>query len=409
VGAVEVERGDTAYARRHRPGTPGFRRLNLAMGAAGLAAFGMLYSTQPLLPQLGEDLGVDPTAASLTVSVTTGALALLVIPATALGVRVGRVRIIKAGLLAAVLLSFLAALAPSYAVLLGVRGLTGACLAGVVGVAMGHVAAEVHPGGLATAMGLYVSGNTLGGVGGRLIGSAIVDLGSWRVAVAGVAVAAALATACFWWLLPPQVGDDETAAPREPHALRELLATPAVLAVLVLPFLLMGGFVASYNYLTYRMADAPFALPPAAIGLIFLAYLAGTVTSTLAGRCADRVGRGPVLLVSIVVMGAGVALTVPDSLALVVVGLVVLTGGFFGAHSIASGWAPVLGGRHGTRASGLYVGSYYAGSSVFGALVGLAWAGGGWGATAAAVGALVVAALVAATLLVTRLVDAGTR
>jgi len=109
------------------------------------------------------------------------------------------------------------------------------------------------------------------------------------------------------------------------------------------------------------------------------------------------------------VMGAGLAITLPDQIVLVVVGLVVLTAGFFGAHSIASGWAPVLGGQHGTRASGLYVGSYYAGSSIFGAVVGLAWAAGGWGATAAAVGALVVVGLAAATLLVTRLVEPGTR
>lgn len=55
----------------HLPGSPGFRRLNAAMGAAGLAAFGMLYATQPLLPELG--------AASVGALVLVGLLAALVV------------------------------------------------------------------------------------------------------------------------------------------------------------------------------------------------------------------------------------------------------------------------------------------------------------------------------------------
>ena len=42
----------------HLPGTSGFRRLNLAMVLAGLAAFGILYATQPVLPLIGATYGV---------------------------------------------------------------------------------------------------------------------------------------------------------------------------------------------------------------------------------------------------------------------------------------------------------------------------------------------------------------
>ncbi|MCW2817819.1 MAG: ynfM, partial [Marmoricola sp.] len=72
------------------PGSPGVRRLNTAVGLAGLAAFGLLYAAQPVLPQIGEDLGAGPSAASLAVSASTGALALTVLPVAAVAVRVGR-------------------------------------------------------------------------------------------------------------------------------------------------------------------------------------------------------------------------------------------------------------------------------------------------------------------------------
>ena len=157
----------------------------------------------------------------------------------------------------------------------------------------------------------------------------------------------------------------------------------------------MGGFVAVYNYLGYRLLDEPFSLPLAVAGLVFLAYLAGSLSSAVAGRLADSMGRPRVLVAAVLVMAAGLALTVPDRLTLVIVGLVVFTTGFFAAHAVASGWMPVVAAPYRTRGSALYVCAYYAGSSVFGALLGLAWTDAGWAGVAAGVGALTALALVA--------------
>lgn len=380
----------------HRPGTPGFARLNAAMVLAGLAAFGMLYAAQPVLPQLGSDLDVGPGAASLTVSASTGALALAVLPAAWVGRRWGRAPTMRWGLVAAVVLTASVAVAPGFATLVVLRALTGLALALVVGVAMGHVGSEVHPAGLGSAMGLYVAGNSLGGVLGRLVTAGVSDLTSWRWGVAALALGAALATAAFWRLLPASVEPDpvdRTTGTGGPAA----GAVPglALVALLSVPFWLMGGFVAVYNYLGFRLSAPPFDLPPAALGLVFLAYLAGTVASAAAGRAADAWGRPRVLVVSVLVMGGGTALTVPDRLGLVVVGLVVLTSGFFAAHAVASGWVPAVAGPAGSRASAAYVMAYYAGSSVFGLWLGQAWTSAGWAGVATAVGVLVALAFLA--------------
>ena len=380
----------------HQPGTPGFRRLNAAMVLAGLAAFGLLYAAQPVLPQLGAEFGVGPSAASLAVSASTGALALAVLPVAGLAARWGRVRVMKVGLVLSVLLTLAVAVAPDFTTLVVLRVLSGLALAAVVGVAMGHVGAEVHPGGLGSAMGLYVAGNSLGGVGGRLVTAGVSDGTSWRWGVVALAAAAAVVTILFWRLVPEAVAPEEPAAGDQPGPDVAPRATPwALAALVVVPFTLMGGFVAVYNYLGYRLSAAPFDLPPAVLGLVFLAYLAGTLASALAGRAVDRVGRPPVLVVSVVVMVAGLLLTLPDRLWVVVLGLVVLTGGFFGAHATASGWAPVVAAPRGTRGSAAYVAAYYAGSSVFGLAVGEAWAAYGWGGVVAAVALLAALGLVA--------------
>ncbi|GAB3999127.1 MFS transporter [Nocardioides marmoraquaticus] len=389
----------------HRPGTEGYRRLNLAMVLAGLAAFGLLYAPQPVLPQLAATYDVRPTAASLAVSASTGALALTVVPVVLLARRFGRVRVMLAGLVLSVLLTVVAALAPSFGLLVGVRVLTGVVLAAVVGVAMGHVGAEVHPSGLASAMGLYVAGNSLGGVSGRLVTSGVSDAAGWRWGVLALAGAAAVVTLLLWRALPPSVADDRpagaasgAAAPPTPRRPR-----PEVWLVVVLPFTLMGGFVAVYNYLGFRLSAPPFSLAPGVLGLVFLAYLAGTVSSTVAGRAAGRWGRPGVLAGSVLVMLGGLALTLPDRLALVVAGLIVLTAGFFAAHATASGWAPAVAGPgRGGQASALYVAAYYAGSSVFGLALGEAWTLQGWAGVSAGVAALAGVALVAGLALARR-------
>src|SRR6185503_19111902 len=110
------------------------------------------------------------------------------------------------------------------------------------------------------------------------------------------------------------------------------LRSPRQLTLFAQGFLLMGGFVAIYNYLAFRLTAAPYHLPVTIVSLIFLAYLAGTCASTLAGALASRYGRKAVLLTSIAIMIIGVLITLSANLFLVLVGLVVTTVGFFGAH-----------------------------------------------------------------------------
>jgi predicted MFS family arabinose efflux permease len=83
---------------------------------------------------------------------------------------------------------------------------------------------------------------------------------------------------------------------------------------------------------------------------------------------------------------------VSDHIAVVLVGLVIATAGFFGAHAIASGWVAYAAGDGKTQASSLYNLFYYAGSSAVGWLGGLAFDAAGWTAVAGVVIGLAVLA-----------------
>ncbi len=382
----------------HPAGTPGFRRLNAALWCAGAGTFTLLYAVQGLLPAFSSEYGVSPATASLSLSVATGALALGIIPVSVLAEAWGRDRVMAASLTTTALLGVLAPLAPSFEVLVALRGLQGLAMAGVPALAMGHLAREVDGRALGAAMGVLIAGNTVGGLSGRVVATLLADLGGWRLGMAGVAVVSFGCLIGFRVLLPTPRFDPP---PRVPlrllgGQLAAHLRDPGVRRVCAVSFLLMSAFVTVYNYLGYRLLAAPFDLTPALVGGIFLAYLAGSLSSTLAGLLGDRVGRLVVLRGSIVLGVVAALATYPDLLTVVLVALVLFTVAFFAAHSSASGWLSGRATGAPGQASALYLFSYYAGSSIGGTTGGLAFEGGGWvGVMAFVVGLLGVALLFA--------------
>jgi MFS transporter, YNFM family, putative membrane transport protein len=379
----------------HAPGDPSYRRLLIALFFAGVATFAQLYSFQAVLPQLSARFHVDAATAALTVSAATLGLAAGVIPWSIVADRIGRVRAMGIGIGVATAVGIAAPFIPQFGALLGARLVEGAMVGSVPAIAMAYVSEEVLAAHAARAAGVYVAGTSIGGLSGRIVAAPIADLLGWPIGVLAVALLCGVSAVLFLVLVPAA-----QAAPPAPGRVAERLLrnlrSPRQLAIYAQGLLLMGGFVAVYNYLGFRLAAPPFSVPPVLIGLLFLAYLAGTFSSARAGALASSRGRLPVLVAAIAVMVAGVLLTLVPWLPAVIVGLLVLTAGFFGAHAIASGWAPAEapGGR--AQASSLYNLAYYAGSSIVGWAIGLVFVGVGWvGVTVAVAGLAVLAAVIA--------------
>jgi MFS transporter, YNFM family, putative membrane transport protein len=383
----------------HERGSRGYRRIAVALFAAGVATFAQLYSVQSVLPALADGLHLSASEAALSVSVATGALAVSVVGWSAVADRFGRVRAMVVSVVLATALGLAVPLAGDLGTLLVLRALQGAALGGLPAVAMAYLAEEVHAREVALAAGAYVSGNSLGGLTGRIVSSSVADLLGWRWGVASVAVVGLAATVLFCAVVPRSRGFvRHRGATGLGHRVRQAMSDPALLVLFAQALLLMGGFVTIYNYLAFRLLDAPFGLSQAVIGFLFVVYLAGTASSSVAGRLA-RHGRLRVLLGATAVFAAGCLLTLSTSVVVVVAGLVLLTAGFFAAHAVASGWVGVRA-EPGVRAqaSALYTFAYYAGSSLVGWLGGYAYGGGGWSLVVGVVVALAGCAAVLATL-----------
>lgn len=400
---VSIEQSAPPGWPGHARGSVAYGRLLAALFCAGVATFAQLYSPQAVLPLISADLGVGAAGAALMISASTVGLAIGVIPWSTLADRIGRVKAISISVAGATTVGLLVPFAPTFQLLLAGRFLEGLIVGGVPAIAVAYLTEEIDPVHAARAAGTFVAGTTIGGLAGRLVASPVAEIAGWRVGIFTVAVLCGIAALCFVKLAPPPRGFVPSNGANPEGSLADRLfanlRSRRQLTLFAQAFLLMGGFVALYNYLGFRLSGAPFYLPPFAVSLVFLAYLAGTWASSRAGAEASRFGRKGVLLVSIAVMIVGVAITLSDNVIAVLIGLVIATAGFFGAHSIAAGWtgrsAPV--GK--AQASSLYNLFYYGGSSVIGWFGGLAFDGHGWTAVAATIMALAVIAAAAAAVL----------
>ncbi|MDU0345769.1 MFS transporter [Microbacterium sp. KSW2-29] len=392
----------------HLPGSRDYRRLLIGLFFGGVATFAQLYSTQALLPAIAEDVGTAPAGAALTVSASTLGLAAAVIPWSIVADRIGRIPVMAIGLIAATMLGAATPLAHDIVILLVLRLLEGAALGAVPAVALAYLSEEVDARHVAAAAGSYIAGTTVGGLSGRVLSGWVGEAAGWRWGVAFVVLLCVVAAVLFLSLVPAARGfvPGRRRAVRGPSILRRLavnLRSPVQLALYAQGFLLMGAFVAVYNYLGFHLSAAPFSLPPVVITLLFLAYLAGTFSSPQAGTMAVRYGRLPVLAIGIAVMAAGAALMLVPAVVAVLAGLIAFTAGFFAAHAVASGWTPVAAAPEArAQASSLYYLGYYAGSSLFGWVLGVVFGAVGWGWFVAAVLAMCAAAFALALVVLRR-------
>lgn len=379
-------------------GTTAFRRTNGALFLGGFATFSLLHCVQPILPVLSHRYGVSAAESSLALSISTLMLAIGLLLTGPLSDAWGRKSVMVTALCAAALFTLMLPWVTNWTTLLCIRALVGLSLSGLVAVAMSYLSEEVDARYLGLAMGLYISGNSLGGMAGRLLSGVLVDWFSWSVAMMVLGGMALSMAWLFWrWLPESQHFQSRPLSFVNLQQGLRLHCRDSGLPWLFLEaFLLMGSFATLFNYIGYRLLESPYNLSMSWVGLLSVVYVSGTYSAAQAGVLADRLGRPRVFWPAIVLMCAGLLLTFCTALPLIFGGLLLFAFGFFAAHSLASSWVGSRAKQARAQASSLYLFSYYLGSSVAGTLGGVFWQYGHWMGVGLFIVSLLVLALGAA-------------
>ncbi len=151
-----------------------------------------------------------------------------------------------------------------------------------------------------------------------------------------------------------------------------------LLATCLIGFGMLFSNVAIYTFVNFLLAAPPYSFSPAQLGGVFVVYLLGVVTTSLAGGLAVRIGRIATLALGLGLSGLGLVCTLVPMAASIVLGLAFLSAGLFVVQALCIGLVPTLVTEARSTAVGLYVTIYYIGGALGGFVPALAYHAAGW-------------------------------
>jgi len=361
------------------PGTPAYRRACLALVLASLVIFANLYALHPLLPLIAREFGVSTLQAGNAFTITSLTLGLSLLIHGPLSDALGRKGPLLAGLAATTLLTGCMVFSSEFSTLLWLRAALGLALGVLPAVAIAYLGDTMSRTALVGAVGLYISGNTLGGAGGRLIGGFIGDHLSLQAVFVFLTAFSLCGLALVAYLLPKPAHfvPQRLSLGGSLKGFAAHLKNPALLPAFVLGGFNFMIFINLYTYLTFRLSAPPWSLGSGTLGLLFLTYLAGTFSASLSGRLSFH--RAPLgMAAGVAFMITGTSLLLATQLWLIILGLLCNAFGFFLTHSLANSWINQKAAFGKASASSLYSVFYYLGAAAGIYYLEPFWQGFGW-------------------------------
>lgn len=340
------------------------------------AAFTNIYITQPVLPVLASEFGVDAAQASLTVSMTVLGIALSTLVFGSLGDRYPLRPLILVGGIMVVLAGLLAAGTENFSILVVARFAQGLFIPALTTCVAAYLANNVSPASLNVALGAYVSATVVGGLGGRLLGGFLHPHLHWRYAFISAAVLLAAATLAAARWLPGVKAKPKHSAGN--FGFRALLTSGKVLRMYLVGFGAFWVFSTTFNFLPFHLSEPPISASTGLITLLYMAYLIGAAMGPLSGRLANRFGSGRTMAVGALLFEVSLAGLLVPSIPVVVIALMGSCAGFFTTHAAATGALNSRLTSSRGRGNALYVLFYYVGGAVGITASGYAWRLGGW-------------------------------
>ena len=162
-------------------------------------------------------------------------------------------------------------------------------------------------------------------------------------------------------------------------------------------FGVLFNFIATFTYVSFHLAAAPYYFSPTLLGALFATYLAGSFTVPWVGRAVVLFGRRHFVLGVIALWIAGALLLLAPPVAAIIVGLTICAACGMLCQAISTGYVITTAKEGRSSAAGLYASSFYVGGSAGAFLIGLVWNAAGWTGCIAAIVAVqvVMAAIVA--------------
>ncbi|WP_338699830.1 MFS transporter [Bradyrhizobium sp. 26S5] len=249
-----------------------------------------IYSAQPLLDTMAQDLGITPAAIGIVVTLTQIGLALGLMLIVPLGDLWDRRRLIVGQVMLSAVALIVVGMAPNAIVLFVGMALVG-LLAVVIQVIVAYAATLATPAERGQTIGTIQSGVVSGILLARFASGALADIGGWRLVYLTSAVLMLVMAALLARALPrrqprPLAGSSYAKLLRSTAAL--VVQEPVLRERAVFALLIFASFSAFWSSVVLPLASPPLSLSHTTIGMLGIAGLAGALAARNSGRLADR-------------------------------------------------------------------------------------------------------------------------
>ncbi|WP_418113127.1 MFS transporter [Vibrio scophthalmi] len=362
--------------------TPQYQKVTLSLALGSFLIFCNLYLFQPMLPYMANHFAVSETQVNWIFAATTLALSISLVPWAVGSERFGRRNVMLFGLLVLPVISLAMLFTDSLIGLVLLRAVMGIALAAFASVAVAYMVEELSPKAFSQAIGTYIAANSLGGISGRILGGMLTEHLGWQSAVITMAILTTIGAFIVIGLLPHQRHFKAQKGMLRYHnrALLSHLRNRTIWLAMLIGGLNFALFVNLYSVMAFRLVAPPHQLPIGIASMIFLCYLAGTLSSKLTATWNRHYSAIHGMMLGTTISLLGMLVAYFDQLIWMIMGLLLISFGAFFTHTLAYAWVSQKAKRAKATATALYLVHYYIGGSLGGFYLIYSWQHGGWAA-----------------------------
>jgi predicted MFS family arabinose efflux permease len=377
---------------------------NLVIGIIAFLTLVDLFATQAILPSLVAHYRVTPAAMGLAVNASTFGMAVAGIVVSLFSRRLDRRKGVVAGLALLSIPTALLSIAPDLASFTTLRVIQGLLMSTAFTLTLAYLAEHCSARAAGGAFAAYITGNVASNLFGRLISAAVADhfgLSANFLLFAALNLAGAVLAFTSLRRAEPMPAVASMSTGSLDH-----FKNPALRTAFAIGFLILFAFIGTFTYVNFVLVQAPLAISPMQLGLVYFVFLPSILTTPLAGRAVAAFGTRPTFWTAIGLAGIGLPLLLAGALPLVLAGLALIGVGTFFAQAVATGFVGRAASGDRGSAGGLYLAGYFLGGLVGSFALGQVFDRFGWPACVAGIGlALGMAALLAFRLTVRRAME----
>lgn len=361
--------------------TRAYRRITLSLALGSFIVFCNLYLFQPMLPFMATHFSVSETTVNWVFAATTMALSISLVPWAVASESIGRRCTMFLGLLSIPIIGLAMAFTTSLVGLIILRAFMGFALAAFASVAVAYMVEELSSKAFNYAIGGYIAANSLGGIAGRIVGGTLTDAFGWQNAVLVMTLFSLCGALAVFFSLPSQQNFTPQKGLLRYHnrALIKHIRNRKIWLAMLIGGINFALFVNLYSVMGFRLVSAPHNMPMALASLIFLCYLAGTLSSKLTANWLRRFHSISGMIFGSLLSLMGMLIANIETISFMIAGLLLISFGAFFTHTLAYSWVSKNATHAKATATALYLVHYYIGGSLGGFFLIFCWQHGGWG------------------------------